>query len=201
MTPRPRFVSRGGKKLQAALDHWLIDLRDAICLDIGASTGGFTDAMLQAGARRVYAIDVGRGQLAWKLRQDERVVVMEKVNARYLTPEVTNESADFAAVDVSFISLTRIFPALVTLLAPNATAVTLIKPQFEAGREQVGKGGVVRDPEVHRQVQEKIVAFAESSCHLSCEGIIPSPVRGPAGNIEFLAWWTQTNKSVVSETE
>ena len=154
-----RFVSRGGEKLQGALDVFPIDLKDRICIDVGSSTGGFTDCMLQHGAKQVFAIDVGKGQLHWKLRNDERVVVRESVNARYLTPEDFEVQMDFMASDVSFISLTKILPAVTPLLASGAELVTLIKPQFEAGPEKVGKGGVVRDPEVHREVVERIRTF------------------------------------------
>lgn len=189
----PRFVGRGGEKLLAALEHWTPDLTGVIALDIGASTGGFTDCMLQHGAARVYAIDVGRGQLAWSLRQDERVVVMEQTNARHLQPAALRglpaEGAGFFSADVSFISLTKILPAVARLVAPDFRGVTLIKPQFEAGREHVEKGGVVRDPAVHEDVIERITRFGETELGWTCGGVIPSPLKGPAGNIEFLALW------------
>lgn len=182
---RPRFVSRGGEKLAAALERFPIDVEGQICADVGASTGGFTDVLLQAGARRVYAIDAGYGQLAWALRQDERVIVMERTNARYL--ESLPEPIGLATIDVSFISLGLILPAACGWLAPGAEVVALVKPQFEAGRSQVGKGGVVRDPTVHREVLERAVGFATEN-GLTLAGMIPSPLRGPAGNIEFLIW-------------
>ena len=184
----PRYVSRGGLKLEAALRAFDIDPAGKVALDVGASTGGFTDCLLQHGARRVYAVDVGYGQLAWKLRQDPRVVVMERTNIRYL--ESLPEPVDIATIDVSFISLRLVLPAVVRLLKPQADVVALVKPQFEAGREQVGKGGVVRDPNVHRQVLVGILDFARS-LGLHPYGLVPSPLRGPAGNVEFfahLAW-------------
>jgi 23S rRNA (cytidine1920-2'-O)/16S rRNA (cytidine1409-2'-O)-methyltransferase len=176
------YVSRGGVKLAGALDAFQIDPGGAICADVGASTGGFTDVLLQRGAARVYAIDVGYGQLAWKLRQDERVVVMERTNARYLTnlPEPVN----LATIDVSFISLRLILPAVARWLASPAFIVALVKPQFEADKEQVGKGGVVRDVAVHRQVLEETSAYVKS-IGLSVAGITVSPITGPAGNHEF----------------
>lgn len=179
------YVSRGGLKLEKAVQAFGLVLQGKCCLDVGASTGGFTDVMLQNGAQRVYAIDVGYGQLAWKLREDPRVTVMEKTNIRYVKPEDIGEKADFASVDVSFISLTKVLPAARELLTDEAEMVCLIKPQFEAGRGQVGKKGVVRDPAVHREVIEKIVLFAEEA------GFVPlalshSPIRGPEGNIEYL---------------
>ena len=184
-----RFVSRGGEKLEAALQKFPVDPTGRVAIDIGASTGGFTDCLLQRGAERVYAFDVGKGQLHWKLRQDPRVIVHEKVNVRYLEPEDVPEQPSLAVVDVSFISLTLILPAVKSVLAPGADLVTLIKPQFEAGREQVGKGGVVRDPATHREVVERIRRFGTETLKLNWMDHIESPVRGPAGNIEFLAWW------------
>jgi len=184
---RPRFVSRGGEKLAAALARFAIVPRGWVCADVGASTGGFTDCLLQAGAAKVYAIDVGQGQLAWSLRQDERVVVMENVNARYL--EALPEPIDLACVDVSFISLRLILPAVRRWLTADGQVVALIKPQFEAGREQVSRGGVVRDPAVHRRVLGEIVACGRD-LGLALRGLMPSPIRGPAGNIEFLLWLT-----------
>lgn len=186
-----KYVSRGAYKLEGALQEWGISLAGRVAVDIGASTGGFTDLMLQAGARFVHAIDVGRGQLHWKIRQDERVASQEGVNARYLEPHSLTPVPDFGVVDVSFISLTKILPPLCANLAPEAELVTLIKPQFEAGRSDVGKGGVVRDPAIHEAVVEKIRSFGESSCGLTCRGVITSPIKGPAGNIEFLAYWAK----------
>jgi 23S rRNA (cytidine1920-2'-O)/16S rRNA (cytidine1409-2'-O)-methyltransferase len=177
------YVSRGGIKLAAALDTFNIRPENIVCADVGASTGGFTDLLLQRGAAKVYAIDVGYGQLAWQLRQDERVVVMERTNARYL--ESLPEPVYLVTIDVSFISLKLILPAVLKWLGSPAVVVALVKPQFEAGREQVGKGGVVRDREVHRQVLQQIVTVA-ADAGLEVLGLIPSPITGPAGNHEFL---------------
>ena len=177
------YVSRGGQKLAAALDAFGLPVDGAVCVDVGASTGGFTDCLLQRGAARVYAIDVGYGQLAWKLRQDPRVINMERTNARIL--EALPETVDLATVDVSFISLNLILPSVVRWLKPQAIVVPLVKPQFEAGREQVGKGGVVRDADVHRLVLQAVVDSA-ASVDLCCGGVVRSPLVGPAGNIEFL---------------
>ena len=180
-----KYVSRGGLKLEKAMTHFGISLEDKICMDIGASTGGFTDCMLQNGAKKVYAVDVGYGQFAWKLRTDERVVCMEKTNIRYVTPEDIADVLDFASVDVSFISLVKVLPAAKELLRDEGEMVCLIKPQFEAGREKVGKKGVVRDPAVHREVIEKVITDARelgfSILHLEY-----SPIKGPEGNIEYL---------------
>jgi 23S rRNA (cytidine1920-2'-O)/16S rRNA (cytidine1409-2'-O)-methyltransferase len=189
----PPYVSRGGIKLAAALDEFKVEPAGAICADVGASTGGFTDALLQRGARRVYAIDVGYGQLAWKLRQDERVVVMERVNARYI--DSLPEPIDLVTIDASFISLKLLLPAVVKWLAVPAHLVVLVKPQFEAGRNQVGKGGVVREAQIHRQVLEQNVASAQQ-LGLGILGLMASPLTGPAGNHEFLLYlgW-QTNLS------
>ena len=181
---KAQFASRGGEKLKFALDHFRPDIHGKAAIDVGASTGGFTDCLLQYGARKVYAVDVGYGQLAWELRNDSRVVVMERVNARALRPEMFDESPRFAVVDVSFISLTLILPAVAAVLAENSEIIALIKPQFEAGREKVGKGGVVRDPAVHRQVVQKIVDFAPTIGLIPGE-TIKSPLQGPAGNKEF----------------
>ncbi len=189
MDAPPRFVGRGGEKLEAALNHFSIDVHDMVCADIGASTGGFTDCLLQRGARRVYAIDVGKGQLHWDLRQDERVVVMEGVNARELKPDQFEEAPSFAVVDVSFISLTKVLPAVTTILASGGGVITLIKPQFEAGREQVGKGGVVRDGAIHEEVIEKVRLFGTERIGWRWHGHCVSPITGPAGNVEFLAYW------------
>ncbi|HEY76164.1 MAG TPA: TlyA family RNA methyltransferase [Thermoflexia bacterium] len=183
---RPRFVSRGGEKLEAALDRFGLDVRGWVVADVGASTGGFTDCLLQRGAARVYAIDVGYGQLAWRLRNDPRVVVMERTNARYL--ERLPEPVDLVTIDVSFISLGLIFPRAVGWLKPGGQVVALIKPQFEAGRREVGKGGVVRDPAIHRAVLERVLTIA-ADLGLGLRGLMPSPLLGPAGNVEFLAWW------------
>lgn len=184
---KPRYASRGGAKLEAALRAFKIDVRGLIAADIGASTGGFTDCLLQHGAIRVYAIDVGYGQLAWRLRRNPRVVVMERVNARYLRE--LPELVDLATVDVSFISLRLVLPAVVRVLTSNGQIVALIKPQFEAGRKQVGRGGVVKDPAVHRMVLHDVLTWAQSH-DLQVKGTIISPLRGPAGNAEFLAHLT-----------
>ncbi len=179
------FVSRGGLKLRKAAENFGIDLSDCVCMDIGASTGGFTDCMLSYGAKKVYAIDVGYGQLAWKLRTDERVVNMERTNFRYVTHEQIPEDIDFASVDVSFISLKLILPVLRELLKNDGEAVCLIKPQFEAGKEKIGKKGVVRDPQVHVEVVERITDFAVES-GFSLINLDFSPIKGPEGNIEYL---------------
>ncbi len=181
------FVSRGGLKLQKAMRTFPITLEDKICMDVGASTGGFTDCMLQSGARKVYAIDVGYGQLAWKLRTDPRVANLERTNFRYCTREQVPDEADFASVDVSFISLRIILPVLYTLLRDGGEAVCLIKPQFEAGRENVGKKGVVRDPGVHADVVRAVTRLA-SETGFSVRGLTFSPIRGPEGNIEYLMY-------------
>lgn len=180
-----KYVSRGGLKLEKAVNVFDFSLENAICADIGASTGGFTDCMLQNGAKKVYAIDVGYGQLAWKLRTDERVVNLERTNFRYVTKEQVPDELDFASVDVSFISLSLIFPVMRTLLRDGGQAVCLIKPQFEAGRENVGKKGVVRDKNVHIAVIEKIVTLISEN-NFSLLGLDFSPVKGPEGNIEYL---------------
>lgn len=180
------FVSRGGQKLAAALDHFRVEITDKLCLDIGASTGGFTDCLLQRGARRVVAIDVGYGQLDWSLRQDKRVEVREKVNARYLAPEDFEARFDLIVADVSFISLTKILPVIPALAAEGGLAVVLIKPQFEVGRAEVGKGGIVRDASAQERVVKEIVDFARSVGMMPL-GTIESPVLGADGNREFLA--------------
>ena len=180
-----RYVSRGVLKLEKAMNQWNLKLNDKVCMDIGASTGGFTDCMLQNGATKVYSVDVGHGQLAWKLRNDERVVCMEQTNFRYMVREDIQDDLDFASVDVSFISLTKILIPARNLLRIGAEMVCLVKPQFEAGKEKVGKNGVVREPEVHEEVIAKIVDFAHligfSVLHLDY-----SPIKGPEGNIEYL---------------
>ena len=182
-----KYVSRGGLKLEKAMASFPIDLRDAVCGDIGASTGGYTDCMLQNGARKVYAVDVGYGQLAWSLRSDERVVCMERTNARYLTHEQIPEELDFASVDVSFISLKLILPPLCGLLRQGGHVACLVKPQFEAGKEKVGKKGVVRDPAVHLEVLEHFLEHAKES-GFTVLGLTYSPIRGPEGNIEYLGY-------------
>ena len=182
-----QYVSRGGLKLEKAMQTFPLDLHDKICADIGASTGGFTDCMLQNGAKKVYAVDVGYGQLDWKLRNDARVVCMERTNARYLTHEEIPDELDFASIDVSFISLKLIFPALYGLLRQGGEIACLIKPQFEAGREKVGKKGVVRDPAVHLEVLEHFLIHAKEN-HFTVLGITYSPIRGPEGNIEYLGF-------------
>ena len=181
------YVSRGGLKLEKALQCFAIDLTDVVCLEIGASTGGFTYCMLQNGARKVYAVDVGYGQLAYKLRTDERVVCMEKTNIRYLTPDQLSEPGDFASVDVSFISLKLVLPPLSAPLKDGAEAVCLVKPQFEAGREKVGKKGVVRDRNVHKEVLQAAVGYACLS-GFTVLGLDYSPIKGPEGNIEYLMY-------------
>lgn len=182
-----KYVSRGGLKLEKAMASFPIDLTDAVCMDIGASTGGFTDCMLQNGARKVYSIDVGHGQLAWSLRNDERVVCMEKTNFRYCTPDDIPETPDFASVDVSFISLTKILEPAVNIIRDHAQMVCLIKPQFEAGREEVGKKGVVRDKKVHMDVVERIVNYVKTIGFVVL-GLDYSPIKGPEGNIEYLLY-------------
>ena len=182
-----RYVSRGGLKLEKAMSLWPIQLENSICADIGASTGGFTDCMLQNGASKVYAVDVGYGQLAWKLRSDARVMCLERTNARYLTREQVSDPLDFASVDVSFISLNLILPPRRNLMGPSAQAVCLIKPQFEAGREKVGKKGVVRDKAVHLEVLEHFLDHADVA-GFEVLGLTYSPIRGPEGNIEYLGW-------------
>lgn len=182
-----RYVSRGGLKLEKAMATWPIRLEDAVCMDVGASTGGFTDCMLQNGARRVYAVDVGYGQLAWSLRSDERVVCLERTNARYLSHEIIPEEPDFSSVDVSFISLKLILPAIAAVLREGGHVVCLIKPQFEAGREKVGKKGVVRDPAVHLEVLESFLSHAKESGFTVLD-LTYSPIRGPEGNIEYLGY-------------
>ena len=182
-----KYVSRGGYKLEKAMDVFGIRLNGKICLDIGASTGGFTDCMLHNGASKVYAIDVGYGQFAWKLRNDERVVCLEKTNVRYVTHEQVPDEGDFASIDVSFISLTKVLPAVLGVLGEKGQLVCLIKPQFEAGREKVGKKGVVRDSSVHREVIEMIVEYVRTQS-LGILGLDFSPIKGPEGNIEYLIY-------------
>jgi 23S rRNA (cytidine1920-2'-O)/16S rRNA (cytidine1409-2'-O)-methyltransferase len=183
--PHP-YASRGGVKLAHALDRFQIDPKGLVCLDVGASTGGFTDVLLQRGAAKVYAVDVGRGQLDWKLRQDARVVVLEGVNARQLSSKEVPEEVAFISCDVSFISLEKVLPAVLALAAPGAWLVALIKPQFEVGKGRVGKGGVVREPELHKEVCERIETFVAAQAGWKVLGITESPILGPAGNKEFL---------------
>lgn len=194
-----RYVSRGGLKLEKAMEAFGLDLSGCVCMDIGASTGGFTDCMLQNGAAKVYAVDVGYGQFAWKLRQDPRVVCMEKTNIRYVTPDQIGEPLDFASVDVSFISLTKVLEPAKALLREGAQMVCLIKPQFEAGKDKVGKKGVVREQSTHREVIEKIIAYARGLgfrvLHLDY-----SPVKGPEGNIEYLVHLANDNLPESEET-
>ena len=193
------YVSRGGLKLEKAMKEFDVELQDKVCTDVGSSTGGFTDCMLQNGAKKVFAIDVGRGQLAWKLRQDERVVCMEKTNIRYVTPEDIGEPVDFSSIDVSFISLTKVLTPIRDYLKADGEIVALIKPQFEAGKDKVGKKGVVREQSTHREVIEKVIAYARGLgfrvLHLDY-----SPVKGPEGNIEYLVHLANDNLPESEET-
>jgi len=184
-----RFVSRGGDKFLGAFKAFDLDVKDSICMDVGSSTGGFTDCMLQHGAKKVYAVDVGTAQLHYKLRIDDRVVVMEKTNARYFDETSLPEKVDFISIDVSFISLKKILPAVVKLMKPDAQMVSLIKPQFEVGRDKIEKGGVVRNHDFRLEVVDDIIAFGEAECGLKKLGVETSPLKGPKGNVEFLAWW------------
>ena len=182
-----KYVSRGGYKLEKAMELWHVPLQDKLCMDVGSSTGGFTDCMLQNGAVKVYAIDVGTNQLAWKLRQDERVVSMEKTNIRYVTPEDIADPIDFSSIDVAFISLTKVLIPVWNLLKNGGRVVCLVKPQFEAGREKVGKKGVVRDKKVHEEVVCHIMTYA-LSMGFEILGLSYSPIKGPEGNIEYLLY-------------
>jgi len=184
--PIRKYVGRGALKLESALEHFVIDVQGEIALDIGASTGGFTDCMLQRGAEKVYAVDVGYGQLDWKLRNDPRVVVLEKTNARFLTCDQVQELVDICVIDVSFISLTLILPNALALLKPDGVLLALIKPQFELQRSEVGKGGLVRDPRLHQKAQDKIVAFVDDLGHVVA-GMAPAGIKGADGNQEFFA--------------
>ena len=198
-----KYVSRGGLKLEKAMQCFPVTLAGSVCMDIGASTGGFTDCMLQSGAAKVYSVDVGHGQLAWKLRNDERVVCMEKTNFRYMVPSDIQDALDFASVDVSFISLTKILIPARNLLKESGRMVCLIKPQFEAGRDKVGKKGVVREPEIHREVIAKVIDFADLT-GFSVQGLTYSPVKGPEGNIEYLVFLekkTALPEEIISLTE
>ena len=192
-----RYVSRGGLKLEKAMASFGLELAGAVCMDVGASTGGFTDCMLQNGAAKVYAVDVGRGQLAWQLRNDPRVVCMEKTNIRYVTPEDIGEPVDFATADVSFISLDKVLPPVFKILKESGRAVCLIKPQFEAGREKVGKKGVVRDRGTHKEVIEKVIAAAAQDGFYVL-GLTHSPIKGPEGNIEYLIYLGKDPAGAVS---
>lgn len=189
---RPRFVSRGGEKLAAALEAFSVDPTGRVCADVGASTGGFTDCLLQYGAGKVYAIDVGYGQIDYTLRQDSRVVVIERTNARYL--ERLDEPVGLVVIDASFISLKLLLPVVRGWLTDPADIVTLVKPQFEAGRKDVGKGGVVKDSAIHRRVLREVLSFART-LNFSVGGLIMSPLKGPAGNTEFLAWFSHASDS------
>lgn len=190
-----KYVSRGGLKLEKAMQQFPITLQDKVCMDVGSSTGGFTDCMLQNGAKKVYAVDVGHGQLAWKLRNDERVVCMEKTNIRYVVPENLEELVAFSSIDVSFISLTKVLLPVKNLLTEDGQIVCLIKPQFEAGREKVGKKGVVRDRNVHEEVIETVLKYA-SSIELYPLSLDYSPVKGPEGNIEYLLFLSKEKKDL-----
>ncbi|MBE5921829.1 MAG: TlyA family RNA methyltransferase [Lachnospiraceae bacterium] len=195
-----KYVSRGGLKLEKAMEQFGITLTDKVCMDVGASTGGFTDCMLQNGAKKVYSVDVGYGQFAWKLRQDPRVVCMEKTNIRYVTKEQLDELLDFASVDVSFISLTKVLGPLKELMTDEGEIVCLVKPQFEAGREKVGKKGVVREKSVHLEVAENVISYAKEI------GLTPihldfSPIKGPEGNIEYLLHLTKAETDVTLTVE
>ena len=180
------WVSRGGLKLEKGLAYFDLEVQDAICVDVGASTGGFTDVLLTNGAAKVYAVDVGQGQLAWKLRSDERVQVMEKTNARYLTSDDIPDPIDLVVCDASFIGLETVLPAALSLVRPGGHVIALIKPQFEVGKGRVGKGGVVREPELHQEVCDKIEAWLNGLDGWSVQGLTESPIKGPEGNVEFL---------------
>ena len=188
-----KYVSRGGLKLEKAMNNFGVTLQDKICMDVGSSTGGFTDCMLQNGAVKVYAIDVGHGQLDWKLRNDERVVCMERTNIRYVTPDDLQEPADFSSIDVSFISLRHMFNALKNVIAPDGVIVSLIKPQFEAGKDDVGKHGIVKDPKVHKRVIEEVIGYANDN-GFSLKGLTFSPITGGEGNIEFLGYFVNDHQ-------
>lgn len=188
MVTRPRFVSRGGEKLDHALNFFALNVKDKICLDVGASTGGFADCLLQRGAGKVFAVDVGLSQLHWKLRQDKRVVILDNTNARYLTSAQFPERPELAAVDVAFISLTKVLPAVINVVAAGGVIITLVKPQFEARRNE-NKHGVVKNPEVHRRILGEIKCFGEQELGLRFKGWCESPLKGPAGNVEFFICW------------
>lgn len=194
------YVSRGGLKLEKAAKEFGVDLNGKICMDIGASTGGFSDCMLQNGASKVYAVDVGYGQLAWQIRNDDRVVCMERTNIRNVTPEDINDVLDFCSIDVSFISLTKVIPVAYNLMKDDGEIVALIKPQFEAGREKVGKKGVVREQSTHIEVIEKIVTFI-LELGMGIKGLTYSPVKGPEGNIEYLVYASKLKTDFVCDHE
>lgn len=194
------YVSRGGLKLEKAMREFNLDLKDKVCMDVGASTGGFTDCMLKNGATKVFAIDVGYGQMAWELRTDPRVVCMERTNIRYVKEEDLGERADFSSIDVSFISLRLVLPVVWELLKDDGEVVALIKPQFEAGREKVGKKGVVRDPKVHKEVIERITGFAIEK-GFKLKGLSFSPIKGPEGNIEYLAYLSKNRDNILDMSE
>lgn len=194
------YVSRGGFKLEKAVNEFGLNLKDKTCMDIGASTGGFTDCMLQNGAKKVYAVDVGYGQLDWKLRTDDRVKVMERTNIRYVTENEVPERLDFASIDVSFISLTKVLPVAYNLTNDEGEVVCLIKPQFEAGRGQVGKKGVVREPEIHKEVINKVVEFSKG-LGFKTKRLSFSPIKGPEGNIEFLLYLSKTEENEINVDE
>ncbi len=185
---KPRFVGRGGLKIEAALDAFQIDPSGWICIDVGASTGGFTDCLLQRGAARVHAVDVGTNQLVWKIRNDPRVVVKEQFNARHMVPEDIGEKVRLAVMDLSFISLTKVLPAVFSVLEEDGAVICLIKPQFELQRDDISKGGIVRDPALHEQAVDKIRRFVTEEHPMEWRGVIPSPITGMDGNQEFLAW-------------
>lgn len=187
----PRFVSRGGLKLEGALEHFGIDVTGAVCLDVGASTGGFTDCLLQRGATKVYAFDVGTNQLVWKLRSDPRVICRENFNVRHMQPGDLPEPIDMLVADVSFISLTLVLPPAIDALRPGANAVVLVKPQFELSREEIGRGGIVREPELHQKACERIRSFIASRPDAEWHGLTESPIQGTDGNREFLAWFSK----------
>lgn len=195
-----KYVSRGGYKLEKAIEEYGVSVKDKVCMDVGSSTGGFTDCMLQNGAKKVYAVDVGTNQLAWKLRQDERVVSMEKTNIRYLEPEQIADRIAFASIDVAFISLTKVLVPVRELLEDEGEVVCLIKPQFEAGREKVGKKGVVRDKSVHLEVIEMVTEFARNIGFLPLQ-LDYSPIKGPEGNIEYLLYIRKTGSEPVTEED
>ena len=193
-----KYVSRGGLKLEKAMSHFDLTLEGRVCMDVGASTGGFTDCMLQNGAVKVYSVDVGHGQLDWKLRNDPRVVCMEKTNIRYVTPEQIEEPAAFVSIDVSFISLTKVLPPVRELMTEDGEIVCLIKPQFEAGREKVGKKGVVREKSTHLEVIQMVLTYAWS-IGFDILALEFSPIKGPEGNIEYLVWLQKTDREAVEE--
>lgn len=188
-----RYVSRGGLKLEKGISHFNINPTQLCCLDVGASSGGFTDCLLQNGAGKVFAVDVAYGQLDWKLRQDERVAVIERFNARKLSLETLGEPVDLAVMDTSFISITKIIPSLIPLFRKEVRILALIKPQFELPKEKIGKGGVVRDPELHQEAIDTIIDFANSN-NLDVQGVVQSPILGPKGNTEFLIYLTSTEE-------